>query len=118
MKQSEKRLLKLYSELSEEDQRMLLAFAEFLHARGVPERMEPLPPQPIPRPAQETVIAALKRLSQSYPMLDKARMLNETSVLVAQHVMQGRAAGEVIDELEVIFERHYRTLASGHRQDA
>ena len=118
MKQSEKKLLKLYGELSDEDQRTLLAFAEFLHARGVPEHMEPLPPQPIPRPAQETVIAALKRLSQSYPMLDKARMLNETSVLVAQHVMQGRAAGEVIDELEVIFERHYQGLATKRRQDA
>jgi hypothetical protein len=30
-----------------------------------------------------------------------------------QHVMQGRNAVEVIDELEVLFRRHYEELARG-----
>jgi hypothetical protein len=44
-------------------------------------------------------------------MLDKAKLLNETSALMAQHVMQGRPAEEVIDELEIVFEMHYRRYA-------
>ena len=40
-------------------------------------------------------------------MLDRSRMLNETSSLMTQHVIHGRAAGEVIDELEQLFRRHY-----------
>jgi hypothetical protein len=38
-------------------------------------------------------------------------MLNETSVLMTQHVISGRDAAEVIDELEVLFRRHYEKLA-------
>jgi hypothetical protein len=53
----------------------------------------------------------MKRLSATYHMLDKSKLLNETSALMAQHVMQGRPAHEVIDELEVVFELHYRRLA-------
>ena len=35
-------------------------------------------------------------------------MLAEVSGLMAEHVMKGKAAVEVIDELEVVFEQHYR----------
>jgi hypothetical protein len=54
------------------------------------------------------VVKAIKRLSESYFMLDKDHMINETSALMAQHIMQGRAAAEVIDELEAVFSRHYQ----------
>jgi hypothetical protein len=40
-------------------------------------------------------------------MLNKDTMLHETSGLVAQHLLQGRAAVEVIDDLEVVFQRQY-----------
>ena len=43
-------------------------------------------------------------------MLDKAELLNETSVLMTQHIMQGRPADEVIDELEHVFLNHYQKL--------
>lgn len=113
--EGERRLLRLYRGLGAAERETLLAFAEFLARRAAAARPpEPVPePEPIPRPAQETVIAALKRLSQTYHMLDKARMLNETSVLVAQHVMQGRPAAEVIDELEALFRAHYERLREG-----
>jgi hypothetical protein len=35
-------------------------------------------------------------------------MLNETSGLMTEHLMQGRPAPEVIDELEALFRRHYQ----------
>jgi hypothetical protein len=43
-------------------------------------------------------------------MLDKTKMLGVTSDLVTQHIVQGRDAAEVIDELERLFEAHYREL--------
>ena len=70
-------------------------------------------PQPIPRPESETVVGAIKRLSATFPMLDRAKLLNETSVLVTQHVMRGRDATEVIEELEVLFRRHYEEHSRG-----
>jgi hypothetical protein len=44
-------------------------------------------------------------------MLDRSKMLNETSVLMTQHVISGRDAVEVIDELEILFRRHYENLS-------
>lgn len=108
MKQTEKQLLNHFRKLSGQDAQSLLSFAEFLAARSQPgKEAESLTLNKIERPAEETVIAAIKRLSASYPMLDKDRMLTETSALMAQHVVQGRSAMEVIDELELVFERHY-----------
>ncbi len=86
---------------------MLLEFAEFLAGRHGTSVEIPAP-VPVSRPQHETVVAAIRRLSQTYPMLDKRKILNQASVLMAQHVMAGREAAEVIDELEVIFERQYR----------
>ena len=59
------------------------------------------------RPEEESVIAAVRRLSQTYHMLDKGQMLHETSSLVTAHVVQGRPAPEVIDELQTLFESRY-----------
>ena len=65
-------------------------------------------PQILPRPDDESVIAAIKRLAKSYPMLDKASMLNETSRLMTEHILQGRASSQVIDDLEAIFKQNYQ----------
>lgn len=107
---TEKRLLKLFERLPEAERKTVLDFVEFLVERLPPQVKEIPRPEPIPRPDGESVVKAIRRLSATYHMLDKAKMLNETSVLVAQHVMQGRAAQEVIDELEVLFEAHYKRL--------
>lgn len=106
----EGRLLELFKALPEAEQRSALDYLEFLAARCPPREQVVPEPEPIPRPEGESVIKAMRRLSASYHMLDKAKMLNETSALMAQHVMQGRPAEEVIDELEVVFEAHYRRL--------
>jgi len=102
------KLVDIYRSLDEENRRTLLAFAEFLAARCAERQPGKLQlPEPSPRPTRESVVAAIKRLSRTYYMLDRSSMLNETSSLMASHVISGRAAAEVIDDLESLFERHY-----------
>lgn len=118
-----RRLTRLFSRLPEDDKKTLLAFAEFLASRGEsPVEDGPSPvPIPMPRPENESVIGAIRRLSKTYPMLDKARMLNETSSLMGEHVLHGKPAPAVIDRLEAVFERYYRDFSSaagGDREGA
>ncbi|WP_018951101.1 MULTISPECIES: hypothetical protein [unclassified Thioalkalivibrio] len=103
-----KAIAEIAARLSTEDQASLLKFARFLEQESPAPAPEPVPePEPIPRPESESVIKAMRRLSATYPMLDRSKLLNETSALMGQHVMQGRPAVEVIDELEVVFRTHY-----------
>ena len=110
------RLASIYARLGEPDRHALLAFAEFLATRGLPtiaaaaspDLTEPPIPPPIrpARPEQETVIAAIRRLTLTYPMLDRAPILHATAALMSAHLIQGRAATQVIDELEALFLHH------------
>lgn len=112
----EKELLRLFRGLSETGKANLLAFAAFLHERAnahaalteKPSPAEPPVPKEIPRPEFETVIGAIKRLSETYYMLDRSQMLEDTSNLMTGHLLQGRDAMEVIDELEQLFQRHFQ----------
>lgn len=107
----ERRLLKRLRALEPAEREMLLAFADFLVARTEPSSRAPAvarEPRHTPRPEHESVIGAIKRLSQSYDMLERDVLLHETSALMSAHVLQGRAAGDVIDELEALFARHYQ----------
>ena len=122
MASAEQQLTELFQQLGASDQATLLDFAAFLASRTPAPRVvvktEPeLVPEPeiIERPAQESVVGALKRLSKSYPMLDKTVMLGATSELVATTIMQGSDPVAVIDELEVIFKGHYEQLKSGNK---
>lgn len=110
MTDQEKQLLQLLARLAQPERETVLAFAEFLCSRTQRDDASIPEPQLLPRPEQETVIGAVKRLSTSYPMLDKAKMLNETSGIVAQYVLQGRATQDVIDNLEHIFQSQYEQL--------
>jgi hypothetical protein len=107
MPDQKKRLLEIYASLNEELRSSLLDYAEFLVARHQPDEPLDIEPRHIPRPEEESVIAAIKRLSDVYPMLDRSKMLHETSGLMSQHLLQGREAAEVIDELEILFRKHY-----------
>ncbi len=112
MNKLEKRLLEILERLPPEQAQQLLDYAEFLFARHGGEEV-PAAPLDIGRPADESVVVAIKRLRLTYPMLDPAKLLNETYDLMSQHVMRGRAAVEVIDELEALFRRHYEDLTRG-----
>ncbi len=111
----EKRLREILAGLPEAQARQLVDFAEYLYERyGRVVRAGRVPePLDIPRPTAETVVGAIKRLRATYPMLDAAQLLDETSRLMAEHVMRGRAAAEVIEELEILFRTHYERLVAG-----
>lgn len=123
MTAEQRRLLDLYATLGEQDRQTLLAFAEFLAGRcdeSVPaeeQAMEPAEPKLIPRPEEESVVAAIRRLSESYHMLDRSLLLNETSSLMTAHVVRGRAAVEVIDDLEDLFAKHYRVYLGNDEEE-
>lgn len=108
----QQQLLQLFDGLDDQNRQTLLAFAEFLSARdsggNMVEDEAVKEPKPIERPQQESVVKAIKRLSETYYMLERALLLDQTSSLMMSHVMQGRDADAVIDELEIVFEEHYQ----------
>lgn len=107
----EQELLNLFQSLEDSQQSTLLAFASFLVSRQAPALDKTLPtPQLLPRPAQESVVKALKRLKASYFMLESDVLLHASSALMTEHIMQGRPAAEVIDELEQLFANTYQQL--------
>ncbi|MHB8534965.1 MAG: Crp/Fnr family transcriptional regulator [Sulfuricaulis sp.] len=123
---TEKRLTEIVQRLPAEQAAALLEFAEFLLVRhggsgigavSVPsiKVAEITAPLDIPRPAEESVVKAVKRLRATYPMLDARKLLNDTSALMTQHVMQGRDKNEVIEELEVLFRTNYEKLVGNDK---
>ena len=107
----DKRLLALFRSLSEARQQTLIEFAAFLAEKETVDSADAplLEPLPIPRPAQENVVMAIKRLRATYPMLDSADLFNEASAQMTRHLMHGIPATEVIDELEQIFLQRYES---------
>lgn len=109
----EKRLLELFGGLPEESRGNLLAFAEFLASRNPDQgRMPVVEPRDIPRPVEESVVKALQRLRDTYPMLNPDKLLHESAGHMQRHLLQGRPAAEVIDDLEAMFARHYEEIVN------
>ncbi|MBZ0092475.1 MAG: hypothetical protein K8F27_09675 [Sulfuricellaceae bacterium] len=113
MKSDERHILHLFRSLSSEQQATLTDFAEFLAQRGGEVPDVPSEPLAIPRPAEESLVKAVKRLRETYPMLDPGKLLDETAHQMTQHVMHGKPAKEAIDELEAVFGHHYRLHRDG-----
>ena len=110
MKRGEKQLLDLFERLAPEQQDRLIAFAEFLGGSAPDAAGAASEPVAIPRPDGETVPMAIRRLVRTFPILDRKRLMAEASQFMAQHALEGRAAAEVIDELEAVFARHYQKM--------
>ena len=111
MKSIDKELLSLFRGLSATHQASVLDFARYL--RSTSDGNAPsLPREPvaIPRPERETVVTAIKRLTATYPMLDAVHLFDTVSGLMSQHLLSGREAEDIIDELEVIFEQKFRAF--------
>ncbi|MET0068705.1 MAG: Crp/Fnr family transcriptional regulator [Candidatus Thiodiazotropha sp.] len=108
----QQRLLELFERLDHQQRQSLLSFAAFLtsqvSAESEPEDELVHQPKRIDRPREESVVKAIKRLSETYFMVEKELLLDETSSLMMAHMMQGRDAQSVIDELEALFARHYQ----------
>lgn len=108
---AEARLLAIYRALGVADRHALQAYAGFLAVRG---GMRPadagagVSVNAEPASEGETVVMAIKRLTRTYPMIERRKLIGRTSELMAEHALQGRAAVEVIAELEVVFAEHFR----------
>ncbi|HEB85734.1 MAG TPA: Crp/Fnr family transcriptional regulator [Gammaproteobacteria bacterium] len=136
MSNREQRLREILCSLPEAEADSLLDYAEFLLMRAPQKQLlqtlssaaagasmaglssMPVPlseaepainiePANIPRPETETIIGAVKRLSETYHMLSKDKMLHETADLVGQSMMGTRDTVDVIDDLERVFRRYY-----------
>ncbi len=112
MKKSETKLLKQFRTLSEEAQFSVIQFCDFLSSQQASTAQDIAEPDIIPRPENESVVLAMRRLSKTYFMLDNDSILHEASSLMSQHVLQGREASEVIDQLEILFKKQYNALLS------
>lgn len=107
-----KRLEEILRRLPDEMASVLMEYAEFLdHRHG----RDPLPQDSlsIPRPEQESVVQAMKRLTKTYPMIDTEKLLHQAGDLMGQHLMQARPAPEVIDDLEALFRQYYEQTTLG-----
>lgn len=118
---NQEKLLKLIQALPESDCLAAIQFVEFLADKAAKSKFtdsdnaesenlfvaEIQKPLDIVRPESESVVAAIKRLSSTYPMLDKATLLDQASNYMSQHILQGRSSVDVIDDLENLFKKHY-----------
>ena len=102
-------LLAAFEQLDARQQDKLMEFATTLAACD--DVLAPAAMRPEPRPAEESVVAAIKRLTRIYPAAERRLLMGPVSLLMAQHALQGRAAAEVIDELEAVFERQHAKTA-------
>ena len=113
----ERQIIKIFKSLSETNKEAFIAFGEFLQTRaeGLNSDDQPIDvvanePVEIPRPEEESVIKAIKRLTATYPMVDKETILHPISNLMTSHIIQGRKAPEVIDDLQELFLSKYKSL--------
>jgi hypothetical protein len=111
-----KRLLGVFRALSAERRQALLEYAEFLLTKEEALPAVASEPLPIPRPQEESVVKAIRRLMQTYPMLERNRIFHEASAQMTRHLLHGIPAADTIDELERIFERHYRESLTSPEQ--
>ena len=104
-------LVKIFEYLPEKDQSILFEFAQFLKSRAPEPASKITEPLGITRPDEESVVSAIKRLKQNFPMISQNEILHKTSELMMQHMMHGKSSKDVIDELEIVFEYHFKKSA-------
>ena len=110
MKRDAKALADLFNTLDKDRQQSLFDYAEFLQSIGGIVQQDIVEPVDIPRPENESVVGAIKRLKQSYPMIDSMEVFAVASDLMTDHMVQGRDAEEVINEIEALFDDTYKKL--------
>lgn len=115
-KQSQE-LVELYESLDDERKASLCDFADFLLAKAGPISREVPAPDDIERPESETVVGAVKRLKLKYHMIDSMTVFSAASSLMTDHMVKGRDAVEVIDEMEILFEEAYNKLVDSNGQN-
>ena len=102
MKAYRARLVMLFERLDDDGRRTLVEYAEFLAGRLEPSDDETSVEA---GPPGESVLQAVRRLNRSYPGLRRAALLQPVGELLSQHLVDARAAAEVIAELEALYAR-------------
>ena len=110
MKRDAKALADLFNTLDQDRQQSLFDYAEFLQTKGGNLQQDIGVPVEVPRVENETVVGAIKRLKQTYPMIDSMEVFAVASNLMTDHMVKGRDAEEVINEIEALFEDTYKKL--------
>ena len=110
MKRDGKALVDLFNTLDQDLQQSLFDYAEFLQSKASAGSRQIIEPIDIPRPDNETVVGAIKRMKQAYPMIDSMEVFAVASNLMTDHMVQGRDAEEVSNEIEALFEDTYRQI--------
>lgn len=114
----EKRLLEVHSALTPDNRDSLLSFAEFLLSRQPADAASGAETPPaslqapldIARPAEETVVAAIRRLRETYPMVPRKAVFQQSSTLMTKHIIESADSTIIIDELEALFLSEYDKL--------
>jgi hypothetical protein len=102
--EAEKRLLDCFRRCDESARRDLLLRAQTLAGGHAGKALSPAA-APVKSTGAESVIMAIRRLRQTYPSADRRKLFGVTSTLLSAHVIEGRAAEDVITELEQAFVR-------------
>ena len=110
-------LTEIAAALPDEALLTLIEFSEFLASKHPAEQQVDQVYNPLPRPEGESVIAAIKRLSKSYPMLDKTTLFDQTSAAMSAHILQDVSKQESIDKLERVFKEKYEAFINASEQD-
>ena len=113
---SSEQLISLFESLDDERKQSLSDFADFLLAKFGPVIKEVPPPNDILRPDKETVVGAVKRLKETYHMVESMSVFSAASALMTDHMVKGRDLVEVIDEMEALFAEEYKKLVSSIEQ--
>lgn len=103
------RLLAVLEQLDEAGRGTLVEYAEFLVSRS---EVQAISPSVAVRPAGETVLQAIKRLNGGYRGLRRAALMEPVGELLSQHMVDGRASEEVIEELEALYARAHAGRAA------
>lgn len=100
-------ILELAEKLPDEALLSLTEYVEFLVGKYPPPEDAALEVVPIERPEKESVIAAIRRLAKTYPMLNKEILFQQTSQAMSDHVLKEVSDRESIDRLESVFRGEY-----------
>ena len=113
MSEKEQNLITIFKQLNDTDQASVLSFTEFLSSKSKHQpgyKTEPMvleKPLDMPRPEDEKVVIAIKRLSATYPMIKSSSVLDHAAKVMTDHMMHGKETKQAINELELLFSEHY-----------
>lgn len=111
-------------QLTEEQRRMVLAFARFLihdnerraaagGAAGEEAAPPPMEAKVAPRPEGELPVHTLKRMKRGYPMLSGDKLLGRAAELMMRHHVAGHDRQEVVEQIEALFATEYEQWRKG-----